>query len=156
MRMKPSSQTRARKFLVTTSDQHQTTFRVSRRICSFGALIIGGLAVLFFFNPMEYAFYPTCPFYKLTHLHCPGCGSLRAVHQLTHGHISAAFHSNPLLIGSLPVLAWFGVRGWRRQANQNANAFYIPPAVAWTTLAVVIAFGVLRNLPFPAFSWMSP
>lgn len=121
-----------------------------------GAMIVAGLVVLYLFNPIEHAFYPACQFYKLTHLHCPGCGSLRALHQLTHGHVSAAFRSNPLLIASIPLFAWIAIRKWRRSTNPSANETPIRPAIAWAIFSIVMLFGVLRNLPYPAFSWMSP
>ncbi len=125
----------------------------TRWIWLSSAAVIAGLAVLYFFNPVDYALYPACQFYKLTHLHCPGCGSLRAMHQLTHGHVTAAFLSNPLLIVSIPMLAWLGISKLR---NRSVSALMIQPAAAWTILAIVIGFGILRNLPFAAFAWMSP
>ena len=127
-----------------------------RWVWLLSAMIVAGLVVLYFFNPTEHAFYPACQFYKLTHLHCPGCGSLRALHQLTHGHISVAFQSNPLLIVSIPAFAWFAFRKLRRSTNHSASQTPIRPAVAWTIFAVVTLFGVLRNLPHPAFAWMAP
>lgn len=118
-----------------------------------GAMGLGGLVILYFFNPVEHTFYPACQFYRLTDLHCPGCGSLRAMHHLTHGHVTAAFLSNPLLIVSIPWLAWLGISKLR---NRSASVLLIQPAAAWTILAIVIVFGILRNLPFAAFAWMSP
>lgn len=128
----------------------------ARLLWLLSGLGIAGLAVLYFFNPIEYAFYPACQFYKLTHLHCPGCGSLRAMHQLTHGHFIAAFLSNPLLIASIPIFAWIGFRKLRLSPDHSANQTLIKPAAVWTMLVIVIVFGILRNLPFAAFSWMSP
>lgn len=126
---------------------------MTRRGWLSGAALIVGLAVFYFFNPVEHTFYPTCQFYKLTHLHCPGCGSLRALHQLTHGHVTTAFHSNPLLIVSIPMLAWLGISKLR---DRSASVLMIQSVVAWTILVIVIVFGILRNLPFAAFSWMAP
>ena len=154
--MKPSFLTSGRKLLVTKLDHAQTSSIMTQWVWLWGAALLGGFVVLYFFNPIEHAFYPACPFYKLTHLHCPGCGSLRALHQLTHGHISVAFHSNPLLIVSIPAFAWFAFRKLRRSTNHSASQTPIRPAVAWTIFAVVTLFGVLRNLPHPAFTWMSP
>lgn len=121
-----------------------------------GAGVGVGLAILYFFNPTEHRFYPVCQFYQLTHLHCPGCGSLRALHQLTHGHLGAAFGSNPLLIGSLPLVAWHGVQRLRRAAPPAANQPPLRPAFVWIIFGIVLVFGVLRNLPGPAFAWMAP
>lgn len=117
---------------------------------------VAGLLVLYFFSPTEHTFYPTCQFYQLTSLHCPGCGSLRALHQLTHGHFIAAFLSNPLLITALPVLAWMGFRQLRPARPQCSKQLLVQPAVVWIMFGIVLAFGILRNLPWPAFAWMSP
>jgi hypothetical protein len=69
-------------------------------------LIIALLAVLYYnFNPTKYSFFPKCPFFVLTGLQCPGCGSQRAIYQLLHGHIAGAIHYNALLVFSLPFLA---------------------------------------------------
>src|SRR3954447_20165 len=61
-----------------------------------------GLAVLYWFNPAQFGFYPRCALYETTGLLCPGCGSLRAIHQLLHGHLAAAFQLNALLVLGLP------------------------------------------------------
>src|SRR6266550_1487519 len=71
------------------------------------AVLVACVAVLYFFNPAEHGFYPSCLFYKTTGLLCPGCGTLRAVHQLLHGHIAAAFRLNALFVLSIPVLGWW-------------------------------------------------
>src|SRR5437867_3952300 len=73
-----------------------------------GAIIIG--AVLFFFNPTTSNFYPICLFHAATGLHCPGCGTLRALHHLLHGQIAAAVHYNALVICSLPLIGTLVVR----------------------------------------------
>jgi len=116
--------------------------------------ILGAGAVLYFFNPNTYGFYPVCEFHELTGLDCPGCGGTRAAYQLLHGHIVQALHDNALFVLSFVALAgrsaWFATRKIR---NQPVPAF-LPPRGLWTFLVIAIAFTVLRNLP--AFSWLSP
>jgi hypothetical protein len=123
---------------------------------SITALLV--VAVVFFvFDPAQGGFYPSCMFHRLTGLNCPGCGSLRALHHLTHGEIVTAFRCNPLLIVLLPLIAFIGVRCLRRGRGTFENdPILLRPATAWTLLAVTLAFAVLRNLPWPAFAWMSP
>ena len=165
--------------------------------------VLSSVAVLFFFNPSQSSFYPVCLFHQTTGLLCPGCGSLRALHQLLHGNLAAAFHFNALLISSLPILAWLSIRlaldrlhsdlrfslhpklamilplprrggeGWgegvvHREASHTVVPSAIPPLIhqpprlvirpawLWFALAVVLAFGILRNLPFPQLSWLAP
>ena len=117
---------------------------------------ISGALVLYLFNPAQFAFYPTCVFYKSAGLLCPGCGSLRALHQLLHGHLATALHFNALLVLSLPLMGWFG---WRLAVANLTNRplpIVIRPAWLWFGLAVLIAFGILRNLPFAPLTWLAP
>ena len=134
--------------------------RLGRRHPVIGVLTLIALlmlaAVFFIFDPAQGGFYPTCMFHKLTGLNCPGCGSLRALHHLTHGEFIAAFHCNPLLMILLPLAAFSGLRRLQRGRGAFGNDSFLRPATAYTLLAVTIVFTVLRNLPGPLFAWMSP
>ena len=109
------------------------------------AAAVGVVAVV---DPNEPGHYPTCPFLAATGRHCPGCGSLRAVHALAHGDLGAAVGLNALAVGGILLLAaiwlrWVGARVAGRSRAQLAPA----PAV-WVLLALVLVFWVTRNLPF--------
>ncbi len=67
------------------------------------ACVLAGAAQLYIFDPTKGGFFPICVFHALTGLECPGCGGLRAVHQLSHGHIAAAWHYNPFVVALTPV-----------------------------------------------------
>ena len=117
-----------------------------------------GILLLWLFDPMEASFFPPCIFHELSGLHCPGCGATRACRALTQGDFVAAFGMNPMFLLCLPFLGYFLVRSaW---AGIVRNETYSPPVTASRLLAplaaVVIVFGIVRNLPFPAFSWMTP
>jgi hypothetical protein len=109
--------------------------------------------VLFRFDPSRCPFYPTCQFHRLTGLQCPGCGSLRAMHQLLHGRVAAAFHFNALLVVCLPALAWWAARMMVGLWKGWPLADGIRPAWLWCALAATLAFGVFRNLPLPQLAW---
>ena len=112
--------------------------------------------ILFCFDPRQYHFYPICFFHQTTGLLCPGCGALRALHQLLHGHLATAFGFNPVLVVSLPLLLGFGARyGWRKAANQPAS-LAVRPLWLWVLLAVVVVFSVARNLPGAPFALLRP
>jgi len=116
-----------------------------------------GAVVLFFFDPSRWGFYPVCMFHKLTGLSCPGCGGLRALHQLVHGHVAAALHFNALVVLAVPVLLGLSARAcWRSKNGARLPQTSVPPVSIWLFLGVMIAFGILRNLPFPLFAWLSP
>ena len=108
--------------------------------------------VLFFFNPSQHGFYPRCFFKMATGLDCPGCGGLRATHQLLHGHLRAAFAFNPLFVAALPFAAFFAARAALEQWTGRKRPRLIPmTAAVWICAGLVVAFGVLRNLPWRAW-----
>ena len=112
--------------------------------------------VLFCFDPRQYHFYPVCFFHQTTGLLCPGCGALRALHQLLHGNLATAFRFNPVLIVSLPILAWLGARyGWRKGKNEPAS-LGLRPLWLWLALVAVLVVSVLRNLPGAPFDMLRP
>jgi hypothetical protein len=63
------------------------------------------LAVFFFFDPATTSFYPPCLFRTFLGTQCPGCGSLRAAHQLLHGNLREAWALNKPLLIALPLAA---------------------------------------------------
>jgi hypothetical protein len=114
------------------------------------ALTAGAVAlvVLFLFDPSTSGFYPICPFHAATGLWCPGCGSLRAMHQLTHGNFAVAWRLNPLFVSLLPVGIWLGAREAIRLATGKVlPAPVMRPIYAWVLVAGVVLFGILRNMP---------
>jgi hypothetical protein len=117
--------------------------------------VVLGATVLFVFNPATAVFYPKCLFHEMTGFYCPGCGTTRALHGLLHGDIRTALHENALATLALPVLgAILLARAIRRRPPVGASRG------AWTRLAVllgvILAFGVLRNIPRRPFSLLAP
>lgn len=120
-----------------------------------GAIFVVVLA-LFVLDPSEGSFYPPCPFHRLTGLYCPGCGSLRAVHQLLHGNLPVALGLNPLMVLSLPFLGYCLISPCVATVAKRANAGFIPAFWIWLILLVIILFWILRNLPIYPFTLLAP
>ena len=118
-----------------------------------GAVVAAGCALLYFFNPAEHMFFPVCMFHRVTGLNCPGCGGLRATHQLLHGHLAMAFQLNPLFVVSIP--AGIICLLWSVLKKSPEKFFSFRPVWLWIGLAAAVAFGVARNLPFAPFAWMT-
>jgi hypothetical protein len=116
------------------------------------AILVSG-AVLFSFNPAQNSFYPFCWFHRSTGLHCPGCGSLRALHQLLRGNVMGALQSNAVLLLALPLLGWNALRVERARRRGRAVVF-VRAGWLWFGAGVLIVFTILRNLPW--FSWLAP
>jgi hypothetical protein len=118
-------------------------------------LALFAAAILHFFPPEAHGFYPRCTLYAWTGLHCPGCGSLRALSALTHGDLRDALHSNLLLILAIPTAAvLLGLRRWRH--GDWAVMSWVPPWGWWFFLVVILGFGFIRNLPGVPFDALHP
>lgn len=111
--------------------------------------------VLFLFNPATVPIYPVCLFYKWTGLSCPGCGSLRALHQLLHGNFAEAVRFNAVLVLSLPLAIWFG---WRllRQRFTGETGPVVRSLWIWLYGGVWLLFGIVRELPETVLAALFP
>jgi len=113
------------------------------------AAACAAVVVLYTFNPSESGFYPLCIFHSTTGLLCPGCGSLRAMHQLSHGHLLTAFRCNVLLVSGLPFFAAFCARYAYLKLHERPVALNLAPPWIYAGTVILIVFGVIRNLaPF--------
>ena len=120
-------------------------------VAVLAAAAVGVVAVV---DPNEAGHYPTCPFLAVTGHWCPGCGSLRAVHALAHGDVGTALGLNLLTVLAVVPLVVIWAR-WLLRTRTGARRSTVAPALLlWGLLVVVVAFGVLRNLP--AFGWLAP
>ena len=117
--------------------------------------VVCTLAVIASYNPATSAIYPPCPFRVLTGLQCPGCGSLRALHQLLHGHLLGALRLNPMMVIALPFLAHYFVR--HELVGRTAHGSVPGPWRAWLVwalLGVIVVFWFSRNIPcYPFVLW---
>lgn len=107
--------------------------------------VLAACLLLYFFNPEQVPIYPQCPFRKWTGLDCPGCGGLRAMHQLLHGNVMAALRLNAFVVLLIPVAAGFAVKlawhRWRGISRPAANG------IGWWIFGASLAvFSLWRNL----------
>jgi hypothetical protein len=113
-------------------------------------LIAAVAAVLLRFPPAQNHFYPVCPVYFVLHLQCPGCGGMRALAALLHGHLREALHRNALITLMLPLAAGYGgVLYWRFLQRKALGWPQAPPAAIYAGLAIAAVFTIERNLPAP-------
>ena len=120
------------------------TARLKANLMAVAAL--AGALTLYLFPPEETGFYPQCPFFRLTHLYCPGCGATRALAALLHGRVVEALHYNALLVLLLPfLLGYFAVVYWNA-VKQNQ---WVGPQIRTSTLiwllVIAAGFTILRN-----------
>ena len=100
-----------------------------------------------FIDPVRAPWLPACPLHEWTGLYCPGCGATRAMHQLVHGHLAAAFRLNPLAILALPGVGYLWVR---------REPLAMKPIWIWVLVGAMLVFGVVRNVPAYPFTLLAP
>lgn len=112
-----------------------------------GWLLLALLLLLVYrVDPEQSRAYPVCPTYGLFGLHCPVCGSTRALHALLHGDLAGSLRKNMLL---LPGLAGLLLLCRKPQVRWQ-------PPLLWAGVAVMILYGILRNLPFYPLNLLAP
>ncbi len=120
-----------------------------------GLLALAGIAVLRASDSVDSVYFPKCLLHRLTGWYCTGCGATRAVHALVHGDLYRAWTSNQLLVVGMPVLA--SVWTWRRvQTALGRQPDILAPKWIWLIFIVIIAYGLLRNVPSDPFTLLAP
>src|ERR1700736_2697076 len=121
------------------------------------AAFAAAVAMLRVFDPATSGVFPPCPVHYLTGWYCPGCGSLRAIHQLLHGNLRAAWALNPLTVVLLPFLTYgltsralFEIRG------QGLPQPFLRAVWIRAICAAILLFGIVRNLPLHPFELLAP
>ena len=130
-----------------------------RRNWLLAAMVAGfaGMTLLEFFDPATSGIFPPCPVHYLTGWYCPGCGSLRAIHQLLHGNLRAAWAMNPLTVVLLPFLSYGLVSSALLEWHGRGLPQPFLPAFWIRALCVaIVLFGIARNLPLHPFDWLAP
>jgi hypothetical protein len=117
--------------------------------------LIGILGMAYYLFGKYTGLYIPCVFRLVTGLYCPGCGSTRLAAALIEGRFMAAFRSNEALFLILPFLTIIFIKyliryikGIQRSTTRTEKI------VTGIMLAGVIAFGIMRNIPY--FSYLRP
>lgn len=121
------------------------------------SIILGAFALFTYFPPDRY-FYVPCLFHVSTGLHCPGCGSTRAVSSFFHGDLLIGLKNNLLIILWGPYLMYrvfLVVVSW---IDGKQRSIWSPPiSTVIIFLIVTITYTILRNLPIePFISLLAP
>ncbi len=62
------------------------------------ALVAAATSYVWAVDPNHPGHYPLCPTLALAGIYCPGCGMLRATHDLAHLDLAGALARNPLAV----------------------------------------------------------
>src|SRR2546430_672632 len=96
---------------------------------------------------------PVCPTKALLGIDCPGCGSLRMLYSLMHGNLLAAARFNALALVAIGLLLWaYAAWTYGRVSGRRIRSWQHHRWSAAVTLGLVLAWFVVRNIPFAPFS----
>lgn len=119
--------------------------------------LAGGLILLAVEPPTNDSWYPRCQFHSATGLHCPGCGTTRSLHAALNGHVLQSLAYNALAWVVLPIVGIALVRSlWTWYRNTPAKPHRSSPIWPWVIGALMLLYGVLRNLPWHPFTLLAP
>lgn len=116
-------------------------------------LFFGLIFIVYFYRELF-----QCPFYALTGLYCPGCGSGRAMTSILHLDFLAAMQYNILAVLALPLVGYYFVgRYLAIVIGREVLPIFKTSVLAFNiVLILILVYGILRNLPFYPFSLLAP
>lgn len=109
------------------------------------AFVVIAAAIYFVFDPST-SLFPRCPFFVVTGLKCPGCGTQRAVHSLLHGNVVDALRFNAILAVAIPFLALMGVALAVRRRYPKLHRRLNGSLSIWCWLVLVVGWWIGRNI----------
>ena len=119
--------------------------------------VFAAAGFLYVMNPTETLGWAQCPFHAMTGLHCPGCGTLRALHALLHGRIIEALGLNVLTMSVLPFLAYpFISNVVMLVRGRGLPRVRVPMFLQVALIAAIFVFWGLRNIPVYPFTILAP
>jgi Protein of unknown function (DUF2752) len=132
--------------------------RVAPIVC--GCALAGAAAVVALNDPAAAGSrFPACLFHSTTGLWCPGCGLTRGFHQLFNGNLGSALSYNlfvPFVLVAV-VVSWLG---WTLGAFGRPVPWrHRVVGGRWLTVgvpAVLLLYGVVRNIPAAPFRALAP
>lgn len=148
------------------------TWLLARPAPLAGAAVLAGGAVLVATNDPSAAGsrFPACVVRTWTGLWCPGCGLTRGTHELLNGDVVAALGYNlfvPVALVGIALAWWawcsasWGVAFMPRRLVEwagppNSRRQRRADVALWGLFALLITYGVLRNIPVDPFTALAP
>lgn len=130
-----------------TPAPHRTLLNSAVAWCLVAVAVTVVAVVLLCYDPVGTWWMPQCAFHSLTGWECPGCGSMRGMHALLHGHPLEALSYNYFLIAIIPALGLVAYTGMSHspRALRWSRWVYSPAFIAALLIASVL-WTILRNI----------
>lgn len=123
-------------------------------------IVAAGYVYIFRFDPnAKTGFYLPCFIHFTTGFYCPSCGNTRALHALVHLDFAGVVNNNLLFLPLFVMLFWLLSGEYLklllgRRVLWTPNCIPIPMIILFAV--VVVAFTVLRNLPYAPCNFLAP
>ncbi len=122
-----------------------------------GIVLLIILCLYYFYNPGLETYFPKCPFYSVTGLYCPGCGSQRALHQLLHFNILETLNYNALyVIGLSSIIYNVSIKGINKYYHKKYYNYLYHPKTPIIIGIIITTFWISRNIPYTPFCYLAP
>jgi hypothetical protein len=112
--------------------------------------VVAAFAYVATVDPNTPGHYPVCPLLHYTGVYCPGCGGLRSAYAVAHGHVRTALGCNAVAVAGYAVFAVVWVLWTVRAVRGRPFEPNLRPGQRWAVGVLVLAFTIVRNLPFGA------
>ncbi len=96
-----------------------------------------------------------CPFFLISGLHCPGCGTTRAILSLLELDIPAALGYNAFAAILLPLIAIYAVCSLVLYVRCG-RAVRVRYRLLLGVAVALLVFGIIRNIPLHPFTLLIP
>lgn len=116
-------------------------FRILKRY-----LIVLGAGILYFVFTSVTKIGIPCPFRFVTGLQCPGCGISRMLIALAHLDFVSAFHYNPFILLTSPILLFIIFYADYRYIKTGDSSLGKWNFLLIAELAGLLIFGIARNI----------
>lgn len=120
-------------------------------------IIVGIIFIYTSINPNKVDFLPKCPFFVISGLYCPGCGSQRATHQLLNFNFLGVLKNNILYVFGIIIISYhFSILAIQKFSNKEVYNYIYHPKTPIIILIFILLFWVLRNIPCYPFNLLAP
>jgi len=119
-------------------------------------VVIVILCISFFSIPGESKLYLPCYIRSITGFLCPICGSSRSLHALVHGNFLFAIRSNVFLVITICTGFLFYITTFVEKVFKKKVTVKISYKCGYIITVILMVYGIIRNIPYFPFTYLTP
>jgi amino acid transporter len=123
----------------------------------FFFLLLAGVTSYYYYEIDRSIPLPPCQIYQNTGIHCPGCGTQRAIKSLLNLEFQKAFSQNLLFVSALLSLVFYFLLSLigKKYKSYISDFIFHQKTIIFLGILVLL-FIIFRNLPIEPFCWLAP